>query len=182
MLNNYTGQTIDLTNNTNPIQQTMRHLRYQYIKKIWTCNVDSCITSKDILIWFTLFKANNWYTYLLSTDPFQVGLREHPNTWGTLRLGKDNGVFAKTHGSRLEAIAINSYWLYTVYSNLVTVPKAWGEKWKYPLVSRVAWKSMWMEWPIFRYSNTFYNKITFKIKLKILITKGKTKICKCMNK
>lgn len=58
----------------------------------------------------------------------QVGLREHPDTEDAVWLWEDDGVFAKTHWSRLETVSIDTNWLHTIYSGLVAVPKAWGEK------------------------------------------------------
>lgn len=108
-------------------------IRYAFHPFTW-CNMPY-LALKDIFFPPPLFKADNRYNYLLSTNLLQVGLREHSNASDTLRLGEDDSISAKTHWSRLETIAIDTNWLYTIYSSLVTVPKAWGGKCIYSLVS-----------------------------------------------
>lgn len=85
--------------------------------------------AKDIFLPSRLLITHNGYTYLLSFDLLQVRLREHPNAADTLWLGEDDGVFAETHWSRLETIAVHANGCLTVLGYLFAVPKACGEKW-----------------------------------------------------
>lgn len=85
--------------------------------------------AKDIFLPSRLLITHNGYNYLLSFNFLQVRLREHPNAADTLWLGEDDGVFAETHWSRLEAIAVHANGCLTVLGYLFTVSKACGENW-----------------------------------------------------
>lgn len=61
----------------------------------------------------------------LGSDGFEVRLGEETYAHGVSGLGKNNGIFAKAHGTWFEPIAVDADWNVTPNCSLLTESKAW---------------------------------------------------------